>query len=168
GSELVTWSALAVPLLAGMITLVGFINARRTARVVNVDVPIANLPDALHGFTIAQISDIHVGPTIKHGYLDAIVDKVNRLDADMVAVTGDLVDGSVSRLAPHTAPLAKLKARHGAYFVTGNHEYYSNAHAWIPELRRLGLRVLMNEHVVLRHDGAPLVVAGVTDFSAHH
>ncbi|HEV2612316.1 MAG TPA: metallophosphoesterase [Noviherbaspirillum sp.] len=167
-NELAAWSALAVPLLAGAITLVGFINARRTARVVNVDVPIANLPDALHGFTIAQISDIHVGPTIKHGYLDAIVDKVNRLDADMVAVTGDLVDGSVSRLAPHTAPLAKLKARHGAYFVTGNHEYYSNAHAWIPELRRLGLRVLMNEHVVLRHDGAPLVVAGVTDFSAHH
>ena len=167
-NELLAWSALAVPLLAGAITLVGFINARRTARVVNVDVPIADLPDALHGFTIAQISDIHVGPTIKHGYLDAIVDKVNRLDADMVAVTGDLVDGSVSRLAPHTAPLAKLKARHGAYFVTGNHEYYSNAHAWIPELRRLGLRVLMNEHVVLRHDGAPLVVAGVTDFSAHH
>jgi hypothetical protein len=165
---LVAWSAATVPLLAGAITLVGFINARRTARVVNVDVPIANLPDALHGFTIAQISDIHVGPTIKHGYLDAIVDKVNRLDADMVAVTGDLVDGSVSRLAPHTAPLAKLKARHGAYFVTGNHEYYSNAHAWIPELRRLGLRVLMNEHVVLRHDGAPLVIAGVTDFSAHH
>ncbi|WP_334188594.1 metallophosphoesterase [Noviherbaspirillum sp.] len=166
--ELLAWSAAAVPLLAGAITLVGFINARRTARVVNVDVPIDNLPDALHGFTIAQISDIHVGPTIKHGYLDAIVDKVNRLDADMVAVTGDLVDGTVSRLAPHTAPLAKLKARHGAYFVTGNHEYYSNAHAWIPELRRLGLRVLMNEHVVLRHDGAPLVVAGVTDFSAHH
>ena len=69
------------------------------AAVVDVDMPIDGLPDALHGFTIAQISDIHVGPTIKRGYLDAIVDAVNALEADLVAVTGDLVDGSVKRLA---------------------------------------------------------------------
>ena len=163
-----TWSALAVPLLAGLVTLIGLVNARRLARVVEVEVPIKNLPQALHGFTIAQISDIHVGPTIKHGYLDAIVRAVNALDADLIAVTGDLVDGSVSHLAPHTAPLARLHARHGAYFVTGNHEYYSNAHDWIIEVRRLGLTVLMNEHVVLEHDGAALLVAGVTDYSAHH
>ncbi|MDB5765129.1 MAG: metallophosphoesterase [Herminiimonas sp.] len=168
GAALSGWTALAVPLLAGLVTLIGFINARRVARVVDVDVPIAGLPDALHGFTIAQISDIHVGPTIKRGYLDAIVNAVNALGADLIAVTGDLVDGSVSRLAPHTAPLAKLTARHGAYFVTGNHEYYSNAHAWIAEVRRLGLTVLMNEHVVLTHRGAALLVAGVTDYSAHH
>jgi predicted MPP superfamily phosphohydrolase len=168
GAALPGWTALAVPMLAGLVTLIGFINARRVARVVDVDVPIAGLPDALHGFTIAQISDIHVGPTIKRGYLDAIVNAVNALGADLIAVTGDLVDGSVSRLAPHTAPLAKLTARHGAYFVTGNHEYYSNAHAWIAEVRRLGLTVLMNEHVVLTHRGAALLVAGVTDYSAHH
>jgi predicted MPP superfamily phosphohydrolase len=168
GAALSGWTALAVPLLAGLVTLIGFINARRVARVVDVDVPIAGLPDALHGFTIAQISDIHVGPTIKRGYLDAIVNAVNALGADLIAVTGDLVDGSVSRLAPHTAPLAKLTARHGAYFVTGNHEYYSNAHAWIAEVRPLGLTVLMNEHVVLTHRGAALLVAGVTDYSAHH
>ncbi len=161
-------TALAVPLLAGLVTIIGLINARRVAKVIAVDVPIAGLPLALHGFTIAQISDIHVGPTIKHGYLNAIVDAVNRLNADLIAVTGDLVDGSVSRLAPHTAPLAKLNARHGAYFVTGNHEYYSNAHAWIAEIRRLGLTVLLNEHVVLTHDDARLLVAGVTDYSAHH
>jgi len=85
-----------------------------------------------------------------------------------VAVTGDLVDGSVRNLAPHTAPLARLQARHGSYFVTGNHEYYSNAYDWIAEMQRLGLRVLMNEHVALDHDQAMLVVAGVTDYSAHH
>lgn len=166
--ELVTWSAVAVPVLAVMMTFIGFLNARCVAAVVDVDVPIAGLPEALQGFTIAQISDIHVGPTIKHGYLDAIVDAVNALDADLIAVTGDLVDGSVRRLAPHTAPLARLKARHGAYFVTGNHDYYSNAHEWIPEVRRLGLRVLINEHVVLRHADASLLLAGVTDYTAHH
>ncbi len=86
----------------------------------------------------------------------------------MVAITGDLVDGSVRDLSPHVSPLAELSSRHGTYFVTGNHEYYSGAHAWIIELRRLGVRVLLNEHVVLQHGGAPLVVAGITDYTAHH
>lgn len=164
----IAWSAAAVPLVGALVTLIGFVNARRTASVVDVEVPISGLPDALHGFTIAQISDIHIGPTIKHNYLDAIVDKVNRLEADMIAVTGDLVDGSVRSLAPHTKPLARLQSRHGSYFVTGNHEYYSNAHEWIAEVRRLGLTVLMNEHVVLQHRGGTLLVAGVTDYTAHH
>jgi predicted MPP superfamily phosphohydrolase len=79
-----------------------------------------------------------------------------------------LVDGSVQQLSPHTAPLAGLAARHGVYFVTGNHEYYSGERAWTAEIRRLGLRVLKNEHVVLNHNGASLVLAGVTDLSAHH
>jgi len=161
-------TAVAVPLLALAITLWGFVNARRTAAVVTVDVPIADLPAALHGFTIAQISDIHVGPTIKRPYLRRIVEAVNALGADMVAVTGDLVDGSVRDLGVHVAPLAGLASRHGTFFVTGNHEYYSGAPAWVAELRRLGLRVLMNEHVVLEHGAASLVVAGVTDHSAHH
>jgi predicted MPP superfamily phosphohydrolase len=161
-------SAMAVPALALLASLVGFVNARRRARIVNVDVPLANLPAGLHGFTIAQISDIHVGSTIKRGYVDAIVDAVNKLDADMIAVTGDLVDGTVSELSPHTAPLGRLTARHGAYLVTGNHEYYSGERAWTAEFRRLGLHVLMNEHVVLNHHGAALVVAGVTDYGAHH
>ncbi len=163
--ELTAWLAVA---LAAAATVIGYLNARRTAAVVEVSVPIANLPAALEGFSIVQISDIHVGPTIKGAYLQAIVDKVNALSPDVVAITGDLVDGSVRQLAPHTAPLAQLRARHGAYFVTGNHEYYSNAHEWIEEVRRLGLTVLMNEHVVLRHDDAGLVLAGVTDYTAHH
>lgn len=130
-SSIVTGSAVAVPALALAATLLGLISAQRRARIVNVDVPMNDLPAALHGFTIVQVSDIHVGPTIKRGYLDAIVDAVNRIDADMIAVTGDLVDGSVPMLAPHVAPLARLAARHGTYFVTGNHEYYSGAPAWI-------------------------------------
>jgi predicted MPP superfamily phosphohydrolase len=162
------YGAAAVPALAALATLAGFVNARRRARVKHVDVPIADLPAPLHGFSIAQISDIHVGATIKRAYLDGIVDAVNELEADMIAVTGDLVDGSVRQLARHTEPLARLSARHGAFFVTGNHEYYSGAHAWVDEVRRLGLAVLMNEHVVLEHEGAAVVVAGVTDYGAHH
>nr|WP_198981967.1 metallophosphoesterase [Herbaspirillum sp. ASV7] len=165
--EMVTSTAWLVLALTVAATVIGLLNARRTAAVVDVSVPINDLPPQLEGFTIVQISDIHVGPTIKAPYLQAIVDKVNALQPDVVAITGDLVDGSVRQLAAHTAPLAQLRARHGAYFVTGNHEYYSNAHEWIDEVRRLGLTVLMNEHVVLRHEGAGLVLAGVTDYTAH-
>ena len=161
-------SAIGVMALTPTMTLIGFFMARRVARVVDVDVPLADLPAQLEGFTIAQISDIHVGPTIKRNFVEAIVDRVNRLGADMVAITGDVVDGSVRDLAHHTEPLARLESRHGTYVVTGNHEYYSGAHEWIRELRRLGTRVLLNEHVVLDHDGAKLAVAGVTDYSAHH
>lgn len=164
----VTWSAVAVPVLTALLTLIGYVNARRVAKVRTVDVPIASLPPSLSGFTIAQITDVHIGPTIARADVEAIVEVVNGLDADLVAITGDLVDGSVPQLARHTAPLSRIAARHGTYFVTGNHEYYSGVHPWIGELRRLGVNVLLNEHVVLDHRGAPIVVAGVTDPSAHH
>jgi predicted MPP superfamily phosphohydrolase len=166
---LVVLTAQLVVALAAGVTLVGFAGARRRAGIVTVEVPIANLPAELHGFSIAQISDVHVGSQIKRHYVDAIVDAVNSLGADLVAVTGDLVDGSVRDLSPHIEPLGRLRGRYGAYVVTGNHEYYSGEPAWTAEFRRLGLHVLLNEHVVVRHGGgAPLVLAGVTDFSAHH
>lgn len=180
GARAQHWSALAVPVLATTVSLIGFFNARRTAPVVRVDVPMPGLPRSLDGFTIAQLSDIHVGPTIKRGYIQRIVNAVNALEADVVAITGDLVDGTVAELREHIAPLAGLRAQHGTYVVTGNHEYYAGAHAWIAELRRLGLRVLLNEHVLLgaresrgaqtdeEHDGNLLVLAGVTDFTAVH
>jgi len=161
-------SAFAVLVATLLITFVGFLMARQVAAVRHVDVLLADLPEGLHGFTIAQITDIHVGPTIKGDFVQRIVERVNGLGADMVAITGDLVDGSVSELAAHTAPLAGLQSRHGTYFVTGNHEYYSGAQAWIGELTRLGTRVLINEHVVIEHGGARLALAGVTDYSAHH
>ncbi|MFK3740568.1 metallophosphoesterase [Massilia sp. TN1-12] len=160
-------SAVGVPLLALAVTAIGFVNARRVARVVRVEVPIAGLPAALNGYAIAQISDIHVGPTIRRPYLNAIVTRVNALKPDAIAVTGDLVDGSVQRLALHTEPLSRLSAPDGTFFVTGNHEYYSGAEQWIAEVRRLGLRVLMNEHVIRRRGGAALMIAGITDYSAH-
>jgi len=163
----ITPSAQASLLLTLFITSAGMIIARRRPGIVEVRIPVTGLPRALHGFSIAQISDVHVGPTIKRGFVEGIVRRVNDLNADLIAVTGDLVDGSVQQLSVHTAPLAGLAARHGAFFVTGNHEYYSGERAWTEEIRRLGMHVLKNEHVVLKHDGASLVLAGVTDYSAH-
>ncbi|MCA1856269.1 metallophosphoesterase [Massilia oculi] len=165
---LVRGSAVAVPLVALGVSMLGFVNARRLARVKRVEVPIANLPAPLHGYAIAQVSDIHVGPTIKRSYLNAIVNRVNRLEADAIAITGDLVDGSVHRLSLHTEPLARLAAPDGVFFVTGNHEYYSGAEEWIAEVRRLGVTVLLNQHVIRRRASATVMIAGVADYGAHH
>jgi predicted MPP superfamily phosphohydrolase len=166
--EWVGASAYGVMALAPLITAIGMAVARGGARVRHIEIAIPGLPDALHGFTISQISDIHVGPTIKRAFVQRIVERVNRLGSDMVAITGDLVDGPVRHLAHHTEPLGALESRHGTYVVTGNHEYYSGVHGWVRELRRLGARVLLNEHVVLDHDGAEITVAGITDYSAHY
>jgi predicted MPP superfamily phosphohydrolase len=166
--QLAAWSAIAVPVLAMLAGVCGWAAARRTARVKEVEVPIAGLHGALHGFTIVQLSDVHVGASVKRPYVQAIVDAVNRLDADAVAITGDLVDGRVADLHADVAPLAGLRSRHGTFFVTGNHEYYSGAHEWTTWLARLGMRVLHNEHVVLAHGEGRLVMAGVTDFGAGH
>ncbi len=167
-NQLALATAAWVPGLAILVTLLGLWNARRTAGVVTIDVPVAGLPESLGGFTIVQISDIHVGPTIRARYVQDIVDAVNRLEPDLVAITGDLVDGSVAELGAHVAPLAGLVSRNGTFFVTGNHEYYSGAPAWIEELRRLGIRVLHNEHVVIARGAGKLVLAGVTDFGGGH
>jgi predicted MPP superfamily phosphohydrolase len=166
-----TWkmeSAVFVLGLSVIVTVVGFFNARRLAKVVHVTIPLDNLPAALDGFTIVQISDLHIGSTIRRDFVQAVVDRVNKLNPDVIALTGDIVDGYVDQLAGEVTPLAGLCARHGAYLVTGNHEYYHGADEWIAAFRRLGLLPLMNEHAVLDHNGAALIVAGINDFSANN
>ncbi len=145
---------------------VGYYFARRVPPVLEVPVALHGLDPRLDGFTFVQISDVHVGPTIKRPQIERLVTEINELHADAVVITGDLVDGSVHALSDDVAPLADLRARHGVFFATGNHEYYSGVDAWVAELRRLGLTVLLDEHRVLDHDGARLVLAGVTDHSA--
>jgi len=115
---------------------------------------------------IVQLTDIHVGPTIGRTFMDDLVRKTNALEPDVIAITGDLVDGSVAELAEHVAPLAGLRARHGVYFCTGNHEYYSGADDWIAHLGTLGIDVLRNEHRVIEHEGARLAIAGVHDWTS--
>ena len=131
----------------------------------NIKVPLRRLSPSMSGFRIAQLTDLHIGPTLGKGWLRDVVNHTNAANPDMIVITGDLVDGSVEALREETAPLADLKAKHGVFFVTGNHEYYSGADEWIAELTRLGIRVLRNEHVAIGgEDGFDL--AGVDDWNS--
>ncbi|MBA6439989.1 metallophosphoesterase [Streptomyces sp. GMR22] len=121
----------------------------RGPRVKRITVPLAKLPRRAHGFRIAVVSDIHLGPILGRDHTRRVVEAVNRTNPDLVAVVGDLVDGSVADLGPAAEPLHGLSARHGSYFVTGNHEYYSGAAEWVDHVRELGLRPLENERTEL-------------------
>jgi len=147
-----------------------FRKATGPAEVSEVPIRLERLPPALSGLTVAQVSDLHVGPTIGERDVRRIVDQVNALRPDLVAITGDLVDDSVAEVGRAVSHLGRLRARHGIYFVTGNHEYYVNGGRgtaeWLAELRRLGVRVLRNERVAVGDAGASLDLAGVDDWSA--
>lgn len=138
----------------------------RGPRVKNVTIPLAKLGRSAHGYRIAVVSDIHLGPILGRAHTQRIVDTINATQPDLVAVVGDLVDGSVADLGPAAEPLNQLRARHGSFFVSGNHEYYSGADEWIDEVRELGLHPLENARVEL--PGFDL--AGVNDISGedHH
>jgi len=130
-----------------------------------VNVALKRLPASMSGVRIVQLTDVHIGPTIGRAWLAGIVGRVNALDPDVVVITGDLVDGSVEALREHVAPLADLRAKYGVYFVTGNHEYYSGAEAWMEELARIGVRVLRNERVSIGEGAASFDLAGVDDWT---
>ncbi len=154
--------------MSGALVCYGVYEARRCPTVIKVSVPFDNLPPEFESLRIVQISDIHAGTTIKRGYIQAVVERVNSLEPDIIAFTGDVADGSVRYLREHISPLTDLSARYGSYFVTGNHEYYSGAEAWVEEMDRIGFTVLTNEHRILDHGTASLLLAGVTDYSAEH
>ncbi|MFF3212253.1 metallophosphoesterase [Streptomyces sp. NPDC002886] len=133
----------------------------RGPRVKRVQVPLAKLPRAAHGFRIAVVSDIHLGPILGHAHTARIVDTINRTQPDLIAVVGDLVDGSVEDLGPAAEPLRGLRSRHGSYFVTGNHEYFSGARQWVEHVRELGLTPLENARRELPY----FDLAGVNDIA---
>jgi len=147
----------------GLSSAAGLLQALSGPKVFEVEVPLEGLPPEFEGFKIAQISDLHVGPLIGRDYVEKVSSLTQGLEADLVALTGDMVDGTVEDLRPALEPLASLKPPHGVHFVTGNHEYYWGAEAWMEEFRRMGAKVLQNEHVLLRRGKARLVLAGVTD-----
>ncbi|MEU6982886.1 metallophosphoesterase [Streptomyces sp. NPDC046324] len=132
----------------------------RGPRVKRVTVPLAKVPRAVHGYRIAVVSDIHIGPVLGRAHTQRIVDTINSTQPDLIAVVGDLVDGSVENLGPAAEPLAQLRARHGSFFVTGNHEYFSGADAWVDHVRELGLRPLRNARTEI---AAGFDLAGVDD-----
>ena len=140
-----TWQAVRVP----------------DVRTVNVAIP--NLPAELEGFTLAQLSDLHIGPVQKKAWLAEVVRKTNALSPDAVVITGDMIDGLPSALRGELTPLADLRPRYGVFGVTGNHEYYYDARGWIKEFQKLGVVMLNNEHRVLP---GGLVLGGVPDSTA--
>ncbi|MEU6920654.1 MULTISPECIES: metallophosphoesterase [unclassified Streptomyces] len=131
----------------------------RGPRVKRITVPLAKLPRSAHGFRIAVVSDIHLGPILGRAHTQRIVDTINRTQPDLVAVVGDLVDGTVADLGPAAEPLARLRSRQGSFFVTGNHEYYSGAAEWVDQVRELGLHPLENARVEI----GGFDLAGVND-----
>ncbi|MEV5676692.1 metallophosphoesterase [Streptomyces sp. NBC_00341] len=144
----------------------GMYNVMRGPAVKRITVPLTKLPRAAHGYRIAVVSDIHLGPIMGRAHTQRIVDAVNATQPDLVAVVGDLVDGSVADLGDAAEPLARLRARDGSYFVTGNHEYYSGVEEWVDRVRELGVHPLRNAHVEI----AGFDLAGVNDISGeeHH
>jgi uncharacterized protein len=153
--------AVGVGSVVAGLSVVGVRSALAGLRIKDVPVRIANLPPALAGLRLVQISDVHIGPLLQKEWVEGVVERVRALRPDLVAITGDLVDGSVEELREHVAPLARLaEAPRGVYFTTGNHEYYSGVDDWLRYLPTLGIRPLANERVEV----APgLDVAGIHD-----
>jgi hypothetical protein len=133
--------------------------------VIELAVRIPKLPRTLEGLSIVQLTDIHVGPFIRREFMDELVHRANALRPDLVAITGDLVDGDVPTLGESVAALGNLKARFGSFFVTGNHEYFSGDEAWVEFLERLGVQVLRNRRVSVGDAGGSLDLVGVDDWS---
>lgn len=159
-------SNIGVGAASALLSGYGVVQAHRRAEVEVVDIPLPHLPEALHGFRILQFSDLHVGPTVKRPYVENVIRQIHELEFDLIAFTGDLVDGSVAWLREDVAPLRDLRAPFGKFFITGNHEYYSGAMPWIREAERLQFDVLLNEHRILQKAEGRLMLAGVTDYSA--
>ena len=145
--------------VAGL-SAVGIRSALGEVQVKELDVYLRGLPRDLAGFKLVQISDVHVGPLLRKDWVGHVVDRIEKLAPDLVAITGDLVDGRVHEIAEHVAPLKRLRAPRGVYFTTGNHEYYSGVEEWYAHLPSLGVRPLRNERVEV----APgLDLAGIED-----
>ncbi|MGN9812366.1 metallophosphoesterase [Micromonospora sp. BQ11] len=159
-------AAIFAGLTATGLTGYGIRNALGPPELDRVRIPLAKLPRSMDGLRIATVSDIHLGPLRGRAHTERIVAAINRLDADIVAVVGDLVDGSVAELGSAAAPLRDLRSRYGSYFVTGNHEYYSGVEEWVQEVDRLGLRVLQNRRIEIAARGGVLDLAGVNDATA--
>jgi hypothetical protein len=139
----------------------------RNPKILKTEVFLKNLPEEFDGYKIAQISDLHVGLTIRRDYVERVVEITNSIGADSIALTGDFMDGSVASLAYDMEPIRSLKSKDGVFFCTGNHEYYSGAPSWMEYFRESGFHVLHNENRVVQRNGAEIYFCGVCDITAH-
>lgn len=160
------WTPAATLALACALTAAGIWNALRGPKVREVQVPIESLPETLSGLRIAQISDLHVGPTIGESYVRRVVEQIQTLDPHLTVLTGDIVDGNIEDHRDAVAPLAKLGPQGRVFYSPGNHEYYWEFHQWHTEFERLGATVLLNEGAALVHNDHEIWIGGVTDPAA--
>ena len=136
----------------------------RVPDVRTIEITLPRLPTDLNGFSIVQLSDLHIGPFLNAHWLRRVVEKANSMAPDLVALTGDMIDGYPDELQDDIAPLGDLRARHGIYGITGNHEYYFRVEKWLQVFEKLGINMLHNDHVILSSaGGSKLVIAGVPD-----
>lgn len=161
-----TATSLGIVGAAGALMGAGFVQAKTGPMIKRTEIPVPDLHPDLDGFTICQMSDIHIGPTLRGGFMQSLVDQANALKPDLIAVTGDLVDGLVEQIGSHVAPIGGLKAKYGTYFCTGNHEYYSGVDEWCSFVSQQGLIPLRNQHRVVSVGRAKLLVGGVNDHQA--
>lgn len=162
------YEVLTVLVLSAALLVFGLFNAKYV-RIKRITLPIENLPLELHGFRIAQISDLHIGSSIGETFVNRVVKKLNTLNADLVTMTGDLVDGRVVDHRNNLRLLSQIRSLEGCFYVTGNHEYYWGAEAWIAEFEKIGIVTLINSHRVVSRGSARLIIAGIPDaWVAHH
>jgi len=161
-SNAIAWSAVGS---TGALASVGAYQARRTPTLNPITVPVPGLKESLNGFRIIQISDLHVGQTIRRDFVESVVEVANAAEPDLIALTGDFVDGTVRQLQNDTEPLSRLKAKHGVFYVTGNHEYYWGADSWMNCFETMGIHVLRNSHRLVEHGEGRVLVAGLLDRS---
>ncbi|MDG5486267.1 metallophosphoesterase [Mycolicibacterium gadium] len=159
-------SALAAGAASVGLVGVGTATALGPPDLLRVPVRLRRLDPAFGGFRIALVSDIHLGPLAGRAHTERIVDIINAAEVDLVAIVGDLVDGTVAELGPAAAPFQDLAAPEGTFFVTGNHEYFvEDTDEWLNELERFGVQSLRNENTAIRRGGAAFDLAGVNDLA---
>ncbi|WP_458247085.1 metallophosphoesterase [Streptomyces sp. MAI_2237] len=164
-ARIVTWAALGVSaLMVGW----GYIEARRVPRVRRLDVQLPRLGAGLDGLRVVLITDTHYGPLDRARWSARVCERVNTLEADLVCHTGDIADGTAQRRRAQAAPLGTVQATRARVYVTGNHEYYSEAQGWVDLMGELGWEPLRNRHLLLERGGDTLVVAGVDDVTAEN
>ncbi|MFI1250925.1 metallophosphoesterase [Streptomyces anulatus] len=162
-ARIVTWAVLGV---AAVLLARGYAEARRVPRVRRLDVELPRLGAGLDGTRVVLITDTHYGPLDRARWSARVCETVNTLEADLVCHTGDIADGTAERRRAQAAPLGTVQATRARVYVTGNHEYYSEAQGWVDLMGELGWEPLRNRHLLLERGGDTLVVAGVDDVTA--
>ncbi|MEV8424859.1 metallophosphoesterase [Streptomyces niveus] len=159
----VAWAVLGI---AAVLLAWGYAEARRVPRVRSLDVQLPRLGGGLDGTRVVLITDTHYGPLDRARWSARVCETVNTLEADLVCHTGDIADGTAERRRAQALPLGTVRATWARTYVTGNHEYYSEAQGWVDLMDELGWEPLRNRHLLLERGGDTLVVAGVDDVTA--